>query len=206
MACDERDPATITFNFMSALGVRDASMALTPPTANMSLTHYTYTLQFCWAALNTHLAHVIYSIADYSFIIAWGEELHSHHIIQVSDPHTAPIPSRTAFADETVKDMGLTLATNNLEINHVTTAANDAKKLPGFGKLPSHTHNMILMAASPHHLAILVNPPAMAQDCFEQTTVGKARSHLRPELRSKFNVRFDPYQALSAALHAGHLL
>jgi hypothetical protein len=81
MACDKRDPATSAFNFRSAMGLRDAAMALTSPTADMSLINCTYTLQFCWAALNKHIARVIYSIADSSFIIAWGEELHSRHII-----------------------------------------------------------------------------------------------------------------------------
>jgi hypothetical protein len=44
IACDKRDPATITFNFMSTMGVRNAAMALTPPTADMLLIHCTYTL------------------------------------------------------------------------------------------------------------------------------------------------------------------
>jgi hypothetical protein len=109
--------------------------------------------------LNKHLARVVYSIADSSFIIAWGDELHSHHIIQVADQHTSPSPRGTALADETVNDMALTLAilTKTLDINHVTTAARDTKKLPEFGTLPSHTQNMILMAASSHHHIILVD-------------------------------------------------
>jgi hypothetical protein len=104
--------------------------------------------------------------------------------------------------------MALTLAilTKTLEINSVTTVARDAKKLTGFGELPSHTQNMILMAAYPDHHAVLVDPLAMAQAFFEQTMVGKARSHLHQELQSNFNVNFDPSQALVTALRAGHFL
>jgi hypothetical protein len=63
-------------------------------------------------------------------------------------------------------DLTLAILPKTLEINHVTTAARYAKKLPGFGKIPSHTQNMILMAASPHHHAVLVDPPATAQTFF----------------------------------------
>jgi hypothetical protein len=114
-------------------------------------------------------------------------------------------PQRQALADNSVKGMALTLAllAKTLKINHVA-AARDAKKLPGFGKFPSQTHNMMLMASSPHHYAVVADPPATTQAFFEQSMLGKARSHLHQELWSKFNVNFDPYQALVTALHAVH--
>jgi hypothetical protein len=77
MSCEKRDPATITFNFMSTVGVRDAGLALAPPTSDLSITHCTYTLQFCWSALNKKLTPVVYFKADSSFSIIWGEDLHS---------------------------------------------------------------------------------------------------------------------------------
>jgi hypothetical protein len=100
--------------------VHDAALALVSSTADLSLTHCTYTLQFCRAALNKTLTPFVYSIADYSFILSWGEDLHSCYIQHVTDPHTEPRPIGTALADDTVKDMALTLAllAKTLEINH----------------------------------------------------------------------------------------
>jgi hypothetical protein len=91
MSCEKDDPVTITFNFVSAMGVRDAALTLSPPTPtpDLSLTHYTYTLQFCLAAFNKKLASVVYSIANYSFIIALSKDLHpdTSNILQAHTQH-----------------------------------------------------------------------------------------------------------------------
>jgi hypothetical protein len=52
----------------------------------------------------------------------------------------------------------LVLLTKTLEINHITTAARDAKKLTGFGKLQTNTHNTIMMVSSPYHHSAMTEP------------------------------------------------
>jgi hypothetical protein len=164
-------------------------------------------IYYCWAALTNKVNPVICSTAESDIVLDWYRDLHGRHIQAADDPYVASEKS-VPILDSTFQSMALALATliKAVETGHTSAAFCDQKKQPGFNKLPAHTRHMILMAAEPCADAMLMEPPVEAQDFFEQTTVGKAHSHLHQELSAKFNSSVEPSQALVAALHTGHFI